>query len=257
MKTSKYVITGSSSGLGKYLRRNLGGIGWSRQTSEKEKEEIKKNGAEIIIHCAFNSKREPKNLDQYFNDNVLFTGELVKVPHEKFIFISSVDIYPKDGKKHFENEVIKKSKIDGLYGVTKFLSEQVIKKNCSNFLILRCSSLLGRDSRENSLIKTIKQDYPVLTLSAKSIFNYILHKNVLEFINLAIKKDLQGIYNIASSENISLKEIASLLKKEVTYGKYVYNVGDIDNTKAVTYLPSLKKTSKEVVIKFISMYESR
>ena len=162
---NKFLITGTSSGLGKYLHDNLGGISLNR-------EKIQKNGAEIIIHCAFNSDRNPKNTDQYFRDNVFLTGELTKVPHKKFIFISSVDVYPKDAKRHFENEVINRNKIDGLYAATKFMSEQLVKKNCSNFLILRCVALLGKDSRKNSLIKIIKDDKPTLTLSGKSVFNY-------------------------------------------------------------------------------------
>lgn len=248
----KILITGTASGLGKYLHDNLGGISLTRQTSETEKEKIKKDGADVIIHCAFNSDRNPKNLDQYFQDNVLLTKDLTKISHKKFIFISSVDVYPKNSSRHTEDEILDANEAEDLYAKTKLLSEDLVKRNCPNFLILRCSALLGKDSRENSLIKIIKGNHPTLTLSAKSIFNYILHKDVLEFIKLAIEKDLLEIYNLVSSENITLKEVVDLLKKEVTFGDYLYNVGNIVNIKAASILPNLKKTSKEIVVKFFN-----
>lgn len=240
---NKFLITGTSSGLGKYLHDKLGGISLNR-------EKIQKNGAEIIIHCAFNPDNNPKDSDQYYNDNVLLTEELTKIPHKKFIFISSVDVYPKDTKKHFENEVINRNKIDGLYGVTKFMSEQLIEKNCPKFLILRCSALLGKDSRKNSLVKIIKDGKPTLTLSEKSIFNYVLHSDVLAFIKLSIRNDLIGIYNLASSKNITLKEVSALFKKKVTFGDYIYNVGNIDNSKTRSVTPAFKKTSEEIIVEF-------
>lgn len=244
---SDFLITGSSSGLGKYLYDNLGGFSLNRQTTKGEREKIKKDGAEVIIHCAFNSDRDPKNLDQYLKDNVLLTEELTHFPYKKFIFISSVDVYPKDSNKHSEDEIIDVGKVDGIYAVTKLMSEDLVKKNCSNFLILRCTALLGKDSRKNSLIKILKDNKPTLTLSGKSTFNYILHSDILNFIKLAIKKNLQGIYNVASSENITLSEANNLFKKQVNFGDYIYNVGNIDNRKIISIYPRLKKTSNEVI----------
>lgn len=248
---NKFIITGTSSGLGKYLHENLGGAGWNRQASKKEREEIQKNGAEIIIHCAFNSENNPKDSDQYCNDNALLTEELTKVPHKKFIFLSSIDVYPKDAQKHSEDETLDIYNIDGLYAKTKFMSEQIVEKNCPKFLILRCSALLGKDSRKNSLIKIIQDDNPTLTLSPDSSFNYILHKDVLEFIKFAIEKDLQGIYNLASSKNITLKEASDLFKKKVNFGNFIYNVGNIDNKKAALVLSNFKKTSEEAIKQFL------
>lgn len=247
---NKLLITGTLSGFGKYLHENLGGIGWNRQSSEKEREEIQKNGAEIIIHCAFNSQQNPKDIGKYFRDNVLLTEDLTNIPHKKFIFISSVDVYPKNSNRHVEDEIIDINNVDNLYAKTKLLSEDVVKKNCPNFLVLRCSALLGKDARQNSLIKIIKEKNPTLTLSPDSSFNYILHADVSEFIKLALEKDRKGIYNLVSYKNITLKEVADLFKKKVTFGDYVYNVGNIDNSKAISVTPFFEKTSEEVIRQF-------
>lgn len=243
---NKFLITGTSSGLGKYLHGNLGGISINR-------EKIQKNGAEIIIHCAFNSEQNPTDVDQYFRDNVFLTEELTKLPHKKFILLSSVDVYPKNSNRHTEDEIIDVNNAGNLYAKTKLLSEEIVKKNCPNFLILRCSALLGKDSRKNSLIKIIQDDSPILTLSSDSSFNYILHKDVLGFIKFAIEKDLKGIYNLVSSKNITLKEASDLFKKKVKFGNHIYNVGNIDNSKAALIFPPFKKDSKEVVAQFVNI----
>lgn len=237
-----YLITGSSSGLGKYLHDQLGGSAFNRDgTNVKE--------TEVLIHCAFNRAKEvnSKNLYEYLSDNIFLTKKLVKIPHKKFIYISSVDVYPKDNKKHSEDEVIDVNQLSEIYAISKFMSESIVRNFSSNFLILRCSALLGRDARDNSLIKIIKETNPSLSLSSQSVFNYVLHKDVLEFIKIAIEKDLQGVYNLVSSRNISLSRIAKLFGKKVNFGEYIYSIGEIGNSKAASILPAFKKTSKEVI----------
>lgn len=246
MIVNNYLITGSSSGLGKYLHDQLGGSAFYRDGRNVKE-------AEVIIHCAFNRAREvnSKNLYQYLSDNVFLTKKLAKIPHKRFIYISSVDVYPKDNEKHSEDEVIDVNKISGIYAITKLMSESIIQNLCPNFLILRCSALLGRDARENSLITIIKEENPTLTLSAKSVFNFILHKDVLEFVRIATKKNLQGIYNLASTENITLARVADLLKKKARFGSYHYRVSDISNRKIAEIFPAYKRTSEDIVHQFI------
>lgn len=247
-KRNNFLITGTSSGLGKYLYSNLGGVAFNRENIEEQE-------TEVIIHCAFNRTKDvtTQNLHQYLADNIFLTKKLAKIPHKKFIFISSVDVYPKNNSKHLEDEAIEINQVAGMYAITKLMSESLVGNLCPNFLILRCSALLGKDSKANSLIKIINQDYPTLALSSVSTFNYILHKDVLEFIKMAIAKDLQGIYNLAASENITLSQVADLLKKEVNFGSYIYSVGNIDNSKAASILPSLKKDSNEIIAQFVKI----
>ena len=103
---AEFLIAGHRSGLGKYLYDNLGGIGFDRAISSSEFESVRSKGVDVIIHCAFNSVREvnSKNLYSYLSDNVFLTKKLTKIPHKKFIYISSVDVYPKNNQKHSEDE---------------------------------------------------------------------------------------------------------------------------------------------------------
>lgn len=252
----KVLITGTLSGLGKYIFEKFSGIPWNRNINDREKKRLRSEGVDIIIHCAFNSSQvvDSNNLYSYLSDNVFLTKELIDIPHKKFIFISSVDVYPKDQKFHSEDEVIDISRILGIYAITKLMSESLIKVKCKSFLILRCTSLLGKYSRPNSLIRILKDKRPQLSLSGKSILNYVLHSDIFDFMNLAIKNNIQGIYNVASSENITLSEVADILGKKVKFGDYIYNVGNIDNSKISSIFPSFKRTSKEIILEFLKEY---
>lgn len=249
----RILITGTLSGLGKHTHETLGGICWNRQLTGEDREEIKRNGVDCIIHCAFNSHQSVGScsLYAYMSDNVLLTKELVSVPHQKFILISSVDVYPQMPGLRYENHVIDINAINGIYGITKLMSEAIVREHCPDYLILRCASLLGRDSRKNSLIRIIEDDPCTLTLSDDSRLNYVLHSDVSDFIQFAMKYDVRGIYNVASADNMVLSAVANILGKQVNFGSYRYDVGDIDNSKISSISPTFKKSSMKVITQFL------
>jgi len=247
------LTTGILSGLGKHIYENLGGIALTRDLSTKDREEIKNRGADVIIHCAFNSRRgiNSESLYPYLEDNVLLTKELVSFPHKKFVFLSSVDVYPENTGVHSEDEIIDVDSLNGIYGITKLMSESIVRNHCENHLILRGTALLGKYSRKNSLLRIIEDKECILTLSGSSVFNYVLHSDILDFIKFSIDNDIKGIYNLASSENVTLSEVADMLGKKVNFGSYKYDVGQIDNGKISSLFPAFKKTSREVITQFV------
>lgn len=252
----KILITGHKSGLGKYLFENFPGArGRDRETSAGEQEEIKKSGADIIIHCAFNPARDStsESLFSYVEDNVFLTRELASIPHTKFIFISSVDVYPRNKVVHSEDERIDANAVEGMYAITKLISESIVIKYCNNYCITRNAAFLGPYSRKNSLLKIMEDESPVVTLTPNSELNYVLYKDVLEFLRLAIEKDLGGIYNLTSSKNIMLSQVADMFGKKATFGEYQYLVGNVDNAKAASLIPAFKKSSEEVIREFATV----
>lgn len=251
----RLLITGTESGLGRYLHEIFGGSVYTRRTSEREFNNFKKGGIDIIIHTAFNSAKDvdSNNLYSYIEDNIFLTKKALEIPHKKFILISTVDVYPKNSSKHNEDEIIDINSVNGIYGITKLISESLVRQISPNFLILRCSTLLGKYSRKNSLISVIQEKKPFLNLSLRSSFNYILHSDVANFIKLALDKNLQGIYNLASSENITLSKVALSFNKRVSFGNYTYKVGNIENKKVVSILSLFRRTSTETIKIFTSV----
>ncbi|MBL96650.1 MAG: hypothetical protein CMF52_02445 [Legionellales bacterium] len=251
---TKFLITGSRSGLGKYLFNRFGGFEWHRGTPEETIREAEAYASTVIIHCAFNSNLSlaTENLYQYISDNLLFTQRLVSIPHDKLIFVSTVDVYPKDGSTHTEEEIINPDEVGNIYGVTKLMSEAIVNDQCENPIILRCSALLGNDSRPNSLSRMLSEKSKKLTLTSDSSFNYLLHNDLGDFVDQAVRSDLSGIFNLVSTENVTLDKLSSDLDLTPEYGSYRYDVGDITNEKAVSIFKQIDRTSLEVVEHYLA-----
>jgi|ERR1051325_1468071 nucleoside-diphosphate-sugar epimerase len=248
----KVLTTGTGSGLGRSIHEAFGGFAWTRDLQHSDRERLKPQGVDVIIHCAFNSIRNVpmEALYGYVQDNVLLTRELVTIRHKKFIFISSVDVYPKDGGRYSEDQRIDISKLTSTYGWTKLMSEAIVCQHCPNYLILRCVSLLGPYMRKNSLLRILEDDPCTLTLTGDSEFNYVLHSDLVEFIRFSLENNLRGVYNVSSNGNISLMHVAAMLGKSVGFGNYNYMVGNIDNHKIASLFPAFRKTSQEVIKEF-------
>ena len=87
-------------------------------------------GFEVIIHCACNSAKsvaEPELYD-YYADNVVLTSRLSAIPHRKFVFFSSVDVYDKDGSVKYEDGPACAAEGMTPYSFTKLVSEALVKK---------------------------------------------------------------------------------------------------------------------------------
>lgn len=230
------LITGSANGLGKYLLETLGGIGFDRGDSLPEK-------TGVIIHCAFNSARSynGEDAENLILEDLLLVRNLTKIPHSYFIFISSIDVLH----------------ATGAYAFAKKKAEELVKEYATKYLIVRLSALLGKYSRQNSLLKIMEGDQK-LSLTANSIFNYILYEDVADFIKFVIENKLQGIYNLASSKNITLKEAEEIIKDylgevNIIYGDYYYSCGNINISEALKTGAFPEKTSAQVVNEFIKL----
>lgn len=248
-----FLVTGARSGLGRHAHEVFGGSTWLRDTSPEERRSLRESGVDVVVHCAFNAARrvESENAAQYLKDNVLLTAELLEIPSRKFVFVSTVDVYPKDGKKHREDDVIDLDGGQGVYGITKLMSEALVREHRPNHLILRCSALLGRHMRRNSFVRMIEDDPCRLGLAGNSRFNYVLHRDVTDFIKLALERDLRGVFNVASTGNVRLSKVAAFLGRRVEFGSHGYDVGQIDNSKVATVTEGLRRSSLETVESFI------
>jgi len=250
--TLELLITGTRSGLGKYLYENMGGVELHRNTSEEAQKEIFSADYDAIIHCAVNSSTDidSASLYSYLDDNVLLTKRLTSIRSKLFIYMSSVDVYPQDGCLHSEDQVIDADSLRGIYATTKLASETLIQHLCPNYLILRGVTLLGEYSRKNILMKIIENEKCKVGLSGDSLYNIITYVDIKNFIRLALEKNLCGIYNIASLDNIKLSDIAGSMNRKVQFGTHDYRVGNIDNRKIASVFPSFNKSSLDSLLQY-------
>ena len=229
---SNVLVTGTSSGLGKYIASQINCAVLTRNNS---KSALNKS-YDTIIHCAFNSRKNVNNYYDIVRDNIFLTKDLCQIPHNKFVFISSIDVYQEE---------------DNLYKTSKLMSESIVSKMATKPLILRCSAILGETMRKNNFRKIVEDVDPDLSLSGESSFNYILQEDILNFINIALKKNYNGIVDFISATNITLQEIADLLEKKVNFGSYVYKTPELSSESLASVWPPAALTSKQNVKRYL------
>ena len=149
--SKNWLVTGSSSGLGKFLTGHFQAVGLSRSDL---KDRIRENKTyDLIIHCAFSKPKETvPGVDAEFLQQVL------KIPHRKFVFVSSVDVYPRDGKSHSEDEKLDLAPAISAYAQAKIQCEAMVQKKPGSNLIIRPASLIG-PIIVNQNLKTLLNEY--------------------------------------------------------------------------------------------------
>lgn len=238
----KILVSGTKSGLGKYIFNEIGTHRYIRNKNLNLYNKIK---WDLIIHCGFYSGDDKfKNIENIYHSYVLSNFQA-----KRFIFISSLIVYENNVNKK-ENEKLSISNKKSLYCNSKILSETFFQKK--NALILRLGTLIGKNMRKNNVYRVIKDKEPSLTLSKKSFYTFVDYSEVLEFINLSLRKQINGIYNFNRNDSIKLEKISKLLKKEFKYGKYYFKCVLASNKKINKIYNLDKISSFDILRKYLS-----
>ena len=237
------LVSGTSNGLGKFLCKKFKAESFNRSINFKPSKSY-----DIIIHCAYNMSTEVKNVDiaNYLNDTVNLTNELLKIKHNLFVFISTVDVYPSEDQTFDEETKINTFNPKNLYALTKIICEENIKQRTKKNLILRSGILLGKHSRINS-IKKIINNFKTISLSNKSNFYCIHYKDIESIIRLSQKKKITGTFNCILKPGFTLNELALKFSKKIEFGKYFYKTPKICNRKLIKNFNFLKFSSLECI----------
>lgn len=239
----RVLVTGANSGLGKWISTQFpdcdkflrgsniadfpkktilsdGKHTYPAYTMEFEEYDLIIHCAATISHCGWDDVES-----DLFDDNVFLTRELTKIPHKKFVLISTID----EAK-------------DSPYGATKRISEIVVKELCENYLILRTSALIGKEMKKNTFQKIVAGED--IALTPDTVMNYILYEDVLN----AIRDNHDGTKVLRSNENISMREIVDIFGHSLSFGSIHYEVEyvetDIDT----------KKNSKQNIERYKDLY---
>jgi nucleoside-diphosphate-sugar epimerase len=240
---NKVLVTGCNSGLGKFISDTIpNSIKLNRNNRHELLSDLKQDGVDLIIHCAFGFQGGYENNEitdyfKYIDDNILLTKDLVDIPHKKIVYISSLIVYNPNPIN---------------YKFTKLYSESIVETLGSNPLILRCPSMLGKDIKPNNLSKLIKDPNYQLSLTSTSEFNYILHSDILDFILKAYDDNIIDVVDFVSSDNVTFKEIETILGIQANFGNFDFVTPLVSNQKLISYYPKLNKTSKDVLKQFLN-----
>ena len=249
---SRILVTGAAGGLGQALQRALGGIPFTRQHSVADLRQATAAPFDAIVHCAFGRQKTFTHATaySYLNDSILLTEQLASVPHRKFIFVSTIDVYPNDGGLHSEDDEIDFSRAAGPYAFAKLFCEAVVRERTENHLILRPAAMLGPTMRPNNLVRMVRETGSSLTLTANSRINAILHRDVIEFVVFALDHDVTGVFNLSSVASVTLGEVAESFGISPRYGNFTYDAIDVDNVKAASLVPGFQRNSIDVITEY-------
>lgn len=267
MPKPKFLITGASSGLGRYLLEELQGTPFHRADIEKEIKNRCQNYYDAVIHCAADARNiiPPDELWNYHQSNVELTKKLTKIPHGLFVFTSSCAVYPDPFRENSETDILPDfpetnpppQHIYYLYGLFKLLAEQIISRNTKRSLILRCVSIVGRTSRLNNITNVLRNDPGPLTLSPNSSINLVSMGQIKRFIELALTQDITGIFNTSSAQNATMEEIAKAVGSRPTFGNFTYNVPRTNTDKIRKVSRDFDKSLIEIAIETANEFKNR
>lgn len=260
LKNKSFLISGANGYLGsnmiKYLEQNNCQIFALYNKSKKNisrskhitliKCDLTKNiplskipkKVDYIIHfaCNPNDRAAVTNKKYLMIDNSLidfnFFKLCEKIKHNKLLYSSSCAVYDDNylrlKKRPREKEIKHPYNPDGLYGLCKLLSEKYIEQTKLNFVVCRIFSVYGNDS--NTLInqwnERIKKKKQVDIWESDKINRSWLHIEdlVKAMVLICLKSSTNKHFDIASDENLSLKEIFKLISHFHKGSKSSYKV---------------------------------
>ena len=211
---------------------------------------LKSKKIHTVIHAAaFSFPPESENNKAiYYKNNILKTKKFInncsKVKVNRFIFLSSSNVYNfnlKSIKPAKENQKIKP---ENYYGMTKAVIEKYLKKRFETCIILRLFNIAGYSNKKEfyEFKNKFRRIMPVL--------NEAIRKKISLKINL-VKKKNELVYPARDFVHIKdfLNIILKIIKKNII-GQNIINVG---NGKLI-YLDKIintfeKKMSKKIIFK--------
>lgn len=248
------AIIGSNGMLGsdlvRYFRQNF-------QVTSIHKENYQTHlgkSFDILINANGNSKRFWANKnpqDDFLASTVSVYQSIFDFPCDTYIYISSPDVY-----EHHESPDRTKENLEinpenlRPYGLNKYLAELIVKKYKKNFLVLRCSMILGTDLKKgpfydiahnNPLFVTSESRLQLITTHALfGIIKSILGKNVLN-----------NILNVGGMGTFAFAKLNKYFNKRIDVSadakKQVYEM----NVEKIKHLYPSLKTSEEYLQDFL------
>lgn len=256
--TRNILVTGARSGLGNAVHRALGGTAFVRGMAVDDPAVREAAPFDAIIHCAVNAAKyvSMQTAYDYMDDNFLLTQRLVGIPHRKFIFVSTLAVYPSTGRAIREDEDVDLMPLSGPYAFTKLFSDLYVQKCAKDPLILRTTTLLGSAIRPNTVLRALTQRDCQLFLAPDARYNFVMHDEIVEFIAQAMDTGISGAFNLGSEGLVLLSSIVDQLGLSVRYGEYHYDIGPVDSRKAGALHPAFARPSWQTLNRYIDLLGS-
>ena len=211
------------------------------------------DSVDIIVHCAacidkndFNPELIKVNCQGTLN--ILELAKIIQA--KKLVYISSIPVIgtPKDipiDENHLQMPTTS-------YHASKLMGENIAlmgSKYGINAVSLRLPSPVGKGMNPNTILPVFvkkcleNKDIEILG-NGERIQNYIDIKDICEAVYRCIIKDVNGIFNIASNESYSNKELANICKFVLKSNSKIILSGGNDPEELNKWIISIEKAKR-------------
>ncbi len=241
----KILISGTSSGIGKFLKKQFKSDAFDRKKNFRDYDSY-----DVIIHCAYNVKKNVDlfNIKEYWYDNIGLLKKILKIKHKKFVFFSSIDVYPQDNFLYNEKCPLRLEQPKDIYSISKIFCENILLKK-EKCLIIRAGMMIGEYMRNNN-IKKVLSNARDITLTQNSTFNCVSYDDIFRMIELSLKKNIFGTFNVAFTPNVTLGQLSKISNSKSKFGKFKYISPKICNKLFLKTFKFREKSSEEVIINY-------
>lgn len=224
----KILVTGGGGAIGSYVSdvfKDSTVILTNKDTLNITKksqvlEQVKKHNPDLIIHLAALTNvdfcEQHKSLAKKINfqgtENVALVCKKFNIP---LVYISTATVF--DGKNPPDGGYTEDDKPFpiNIYGKTKLLGEEVVKKNLTNYIIVRIGWLVGGKENDNFFIsymsKKILRGEDIFAVN--DIFGTVASaRGMLNFVKEKLDRGETGLFHFACTGVCSRYDIALVLR---------------------------------------------
>ncbi len=209
---------------------------------------------DILINANGNTKRFWANsnpLDDFIASTVSIYKSIFDFKYSTYIYISSSDVY-KDHSNSlhtFESQFMDSNGLPP-YGLHKYLSEKIIENNCSNYIILRSSLILGSNLKKGPIYDILHKK--PLYISNSSKLQMITTKEIANVVKLLLNEKItKDVFNMGGKGIVDFKKIQAYFSMPITFSKEAETQAyEMDISKLSKLFPL--KTSGEYLQEFLN-----
>ncbi|MCO7355472.1 NAD-dependent epimerase/dehydratase family protein [Riemerella anatipestifer] len=161
---------------------------------------------DIIFFASGVSNSLEVRMEEFMREENLVRETIANHPDKVMVYFSTCSIYDS-------------SKVDSPYVRHKLKMENIVSNNCSRYLILRLSNVVGKGGNPNLLmnylVNSVKRG-EVINVHTKATRNLIDAEDVKAVVfNLLKQKQLNRVVNLAYIDNYTIIEILEILESAI------------------------------------------